>query len=483
MIKKTTIIFLLALAPLSNLFAQSDSVGAGYALKFKGIDGRYVDVGDNLNSLNFPFTIESWILLNTYPTPQQVIFSSDDSMIYSGFWLNINSAGQIILECGDNLGAGYQYRAGAVTTTSIPLNQWVHVAVVCNSIGHFQFYYNGVLQNSVLTDGTASIPSLFHNSGHGEIGDWLTLSAETPFRGQIDELRIWNTARTHTQIRQNMCSRISPTPDLVAYWRGTGSLTDAFVKDYALVPHDGIIVGGVTKVVSGAPVGDYSIASYGTLTGKIISVTDPSGDIFRVSAVTGDPNGVIVYGTDGAPYRTNGITTFPSHYFGVFCAENSSPATFKVSYQYSNATLGDNNEADARIFLKATDSSTKWMRTTPLPDTLNNVIVKMGLVTRGEFILNFITSPMLLSQQAPALPEAISAYPNPAHNYVVLSFSNLSEPVNAIRIVDLTGKVIREIQNPLNTSLNLDINNWNGGLYFAEAMTAKGNYFTRFIIQ
>lgn len=483
--KKILTILVLVFAPLLNLLAQTDSAGAGYSLKCTGPNRSYVDIGDNLNTLNFPFTIEAWINLSGYPNVEGSIFASDNTDIYSGFWFNVNKAGNLFIEFGDNVGSGQGDRRGFQTATILPLHQWIYVAAVCHSMTDIQLYFNGINQPREPTNGTSGATTVYHNSGNGQIGNWISISRETPFLGQIDELRIWNAARTINQILRNMCSRVAPDSDLAGYWRGSGSLKGKTVKDFALVPHDGTIAGAgaVRKVISGAPVGDYSIVR-SAFANRVLRLVDPSGDTFKVTQITGNPYFVFAYGVDQAPYRAGALNSFPNHYFGVFCAENKAPAGYRIIYIYSNASLNGNDEINARVFSKTTDSSSIWDKTGIKPDTIHNSITKQRLSTRGEYILNFLPSKSMLLKSVAAPNETLLAYPNPAHNNMLLSFSNIGEPVNVVRIVDLTGKVIREIRNPANNlSLNLDISNWNSGIYFAEAMTQKGNYFTRFLVQ
>ncbi len=93
--------------------------------------------------------------------------------------------------------------------------QWYHVAAVMTT-ANTQFYVNGSLIGTT-TNGLNS----------GITGVNLTLGTSNPaataeyFKGEIDEVRVWNTARTATQISTNKSTPIAnpaSTAGLVAYY-------------------------------------------------------------------------------------------------------------------------------------------------------------------------------------------------------------------------------------------------------------------------
>ena len=95
----------------------------------------------------------------------------------------------------------------------LPVNEWVHIAVVYNTVNKNRIYYkNGV---EVYRDQSAnSVVNLTSNCYIGRSFDgtrWLP--------GEISEVRIWNIERTAEQIADNPY-KVDPTSEgLVAYWK------------------------------------------------------------------------------------------------------------------------------------------------------------------------------------------------------------------------------------------------------------------------
>src|SRR6202042_3237609 len=120
---------------------------AGYALKFTNTNGSYVDLGDILDSVAFPCTIEAWINLGPEASHQETIFSSDNSSsVYSGIWVVVGGSA-VEADFGDGGVTASQDVRGYFTKTGLG-SGWVHVAVVCPGPKNFLFYFDGILQPS-----------------------------------------------------------------------------------------------------------------------------------------------------------------------------------------------------------------------------------------------------------------------------------------------------------------------------------------------
>ena len=98
---------------------------------------------------------------------------------------------------------------------SIPINEWVHVAVSVSADGTVKFYKNGQLFSSHW--GPLSTP----DSGPVNIGRQSPNTCACNLaNGSFDELRIWNTARSDQEISDNYNKILTGgTEGFLAYWK------------------------------------------------------------------------------------------------------------------------------------------------------------------------------------------------------------------------------------------------------------------------
>lgn len=130
------------------------------------------------------------------------------------------------------------------------LGRWQHWAFVSSKSGSFQrIYRNGKLEMSDATAGVFAHYSADLQIGGGSLGGAFA----SPFKGEIDEFRIWSVARSEEEIRLNMDCRISRPPStLWGYWRFDEAVGNA-VADLSGHGRNGILQGGAQLVVSSIP--------------------------------------------------------------------------------------------------------------------------------------------------------------------------------------------------------------------------------------
>ena len=137
-------------------------------------------------------------------------------------------AGDIVSKHQDPTDVNYLLRpnSGEITTTNgyyktpdiadINLNQTYHVAMVYDG-DTLKFYRDGCLMSKIPATG-----NLFQNSWETRIGYYAPqLYPNENFIGYINEVRIWNVARTQAQIQAYMNSSLpnpSTQPGLLAYY-------------------------------------------------------------------------------------------------------------------------------------------------------------------------------------------------------------------------------------------------------------------------
>jgi hypothetical protein len=138
--------------------------------------------------------------------------------------------------------AGSLFDAGTV-----PADVWTHIAATYNGVTHAH-YINGVLANSRAEAGALAVNTLGFRIGSDAAWDFVP-------QGDIDEVRLWNVARTGAEILANMNKGIqNGVPGLVAVWSLDGNADDA------VGGHHGAL-GGVTTLddfqVPAPPAGAY----------------------------------------------------------------------------------------------------------------------------------------------------------------------------------------------------------------------------------
>ncbi len=222
------------------------------------------------------FTVEAWVSISNNPAAEDCR-SIIGKHWQQAWWLGLCTVGGQPTLRSYLKGSG-SLRQGGV----IPPNVWTHVAVVFNGTRRFH-YVNGVLSG----DFPEAAP-LTTSASELRIGSDVAWQF-TP-AGGIDEVRLWNVARTQAQLRANINLPITaPQAGLVALWNFESGVTDA------VGPHDGSIQGaGVGALVIPAGLPCNNTATTLCLDGRfVVSATwstgpGSSGPGNRVACATTD---------------------------------------------------------------------------------------------------------------------------------------------------------------------------------------------------
>jgi len=195
------------------------------ALDFDG-SNDYVDLGEvTINFAKADFSIE--INIKTTAVGQGILIKNDGNTTWSSYEkaFYINSSGKPSF-----VGYGNSYIHG---NTAINDGEWHHIAVVWDYSGSGS---SGT--GKIYVDGTDDTHTSSYSAIHGdESGNTIKIGSpnygEAPnyFSGKASELRIWNKARTQTEIQANMNKSLTGSESgLVAYYKmndGSGtSLAD-----------------------------------------------------------------------------------------------------------------------------------------------------------------------------------------------------------------------------------------------------------------
>lgn len=159
----------------------------GKSILFNG-NNNYINI-PTLPSITAPYTVEFWFYPKTLGT-SQTLLSLRDINAYPRF--SLTASNKLLAYAGAE-----KYRYGAKTFTAADLNKWWHVTFVIAdsaSLTNWKVYLNGIDDSS--TTG-ANSGTYYEPSTSGVIGS--NISGEY-FSGKIDDVRIFNYARTPAQI-------------------------------------------------------------------------------------------------------------------------------------------------------------------------------------------------------------------------------------------------------------------------------------------
>ena len=167
-------------------------------------------------NLTNEITVEAWINADTWTANRQegvVVsnFNFSGAVGHEGFEIRVGDNGIVNFEVGIN-GSFLSYEAfsGNVMNTGT----WYHIAGTYD--GNFvRVYLNGVLQATTPIVGTmATSPLDLH------LGKQAQFPVGRFFDGQIDEVRIWNYAKTDVELQSRMNQILGGNePGLVAYYQ------------------------------------------------------------------------------------------------------------------------------------------------------------------------------------------------------------------------------------------------------------------------
>jgi hypothetical protein len=226
----------------SKAVAQAPPV-FGKALQFNETEASgFVDMGSsNELRVSEALTMEAWInptgtgMIINKEGEYEMFRTQDDAI----FWAIANSS------------PGWTSKSIQYEALS---DQWLHIAVVYDT-KDIKTYLNGVLFHS--------------HPGNGNIGDYHPTSnalfiggrqnnSAAKFHGLIDEVRIWNTARSGSQIQSTIADTLgslyysSADSGLIGYWRfdSTNYLGDGvtITPDRSFYGNDGYVYGDVKLV-------------------------------------------------------------------------------------------------------------------------------------------------------------------------------------------------------------------------------------------
>lgn len=379
----------------TTIFAAFENT-VNHALSFAGnID--YVAFGAAPGLGAARFTLETWFKrtgagspVNTgtggivaIPLITKGRSGAEGSILDMNYFLGISAFGNVLTadfeEGSTGSSPGLNHPVFGVTP--VLDNVWYHATATYDG-NEWRLYLNGVLERSVIVGQPPQANSILHaaiatalNSDGEPRGAGGVI--EGFFAGIIDEARIWNYARTGEQIRQAMCRKLSGNENgLLGYWR-LDETSGAAVLDFTGNLIDGAIISPaqtVSRVYSGAALGDVSAYDYNASQGFSASLSHPDGDKLSAATTAGSIKGIQVYRADADALRPG--TNLPpelasisqERYWGVFVAGGNPQYT--VIYDYSGYPgVNPHSENQLRLAYRDDHSVDNWVDVVVFPNT------------------------------------------------------------------------------------------------------------------
>lgn len=322
--------------------AGGEVKGPGYALTFDGVDD-YVALDDSFDQAGQfeQITIEAWV--NT-------------SAKGGG---NVNDQGAIIDFDGNEYFSLYidkkNGRVGFRTTDvdetvndleskdKVNDGEWHHIAAVYNGSDKI-IYIDGKESASVANahsgNSLGTGETRFGFIGEGSKADSHNGSRKSYFfEGSLDDVRLWNTARSQEEIRSTLTEKLSGNESNLLYYFNFDEGVDGIATD-KVSGVSGTLSADLQSagwVASGVYMGDQSSYTYDAAE---YTYSIPGKGAVTVTITDGKPEGIHIYYVGETPNDTtlpDGITSMEGYYWGVYVMGNTK---YTLTYDYSDYTGG-----------------------------------------------------------------------------------------------------------------------------------------------
>jgi hypothetical protein len=269
--------------------------GTNMSMTLNGTN-QYVQVpDDDTLDMAATLTVEAWVWPDNLGSAYAIVGKGyGDGGNNTEFLFNIHGDQTLVFH---GVGTGWKSSASTIPTAQ----QWYHVAVTLSG-GTLTFYINGQFA------GSQGFGAISAGTGDLYIGKQGS-TAGNYFDGKIDDVRLWNVARTQAQIQEYMHRDNAPGTSLVGYWKFDNSNG----ADSSSASNNGTPEGSPSFSATTAPIADPAVLGAHSEIGatwsadnsnssSIMTVTD--GDI-------SDPDRII-FGHDNGSITSPNTTDVPA---------------------------------------------------------------------------------------------------------------------------------------------------------------------------
>ena len=347
---------ILAMALPQTAYAQ----GGGNALNFDG-NGIYIDAGQVLSSPSNAWTYSAWFNGDVVVVNNAMIMELEDNG--GGEFVGIGLVSE-----NPNFKIFSNGKTPSTSNTNPEVGVWYHIVLVWDE-SEFILYVNGQLDYSVTPSSTTFMSGL-DQTRMGYSSEFPTADpSQTSFDGRLDEVRIWDVARTQSQIRDWMhkTEDLNDQTGLVSVWHlNESSVSSPGHAIDSKGTNNGAYNGGMTDddcVTSTAPFGTK---------GKFVATqiqtnVGPTGGQIKVS-ITSTPSdannlGVYQFGSLASAPVTAG-ETFPNGFNKrsniVWGVTERGAVTATLVFDYSQQP-GVSDPSTIEILKRDDANDTSWL--------------------------------------------------------------------------------------------------------------------------
>ncbi len=312
-------------------------------LDFDGVDD-FVSIANSASlTMSTTMTLEAWFKADAFPNLTQMIFNKEGE-----YEVAVRSDGSLQWAIAQADNSWTWHNTGYIVTTGV----WTHVAVCYNS-GVVTTYVNG---HSVHSEAiTGPIGDVYPAMNELRIGG-RSNAANAHFDGAIDDVRVWNVARTQAQVQASMAATlVGNETGLVGYYK-FDEQGGTVVTDGSTSGNNGTFGGGNATYYPMRvqySTGENTPLVINAATGVLTNDRDVDGDTLTVTHLNGNAAaiGVPTTITSGATVTLNADGSFtynPGTAFDSLAAGSTASDSFTYTISDGN---GGTETAAARILI------------------------------------------------------------------------------------------------------------------------------------
>ena len=361
------------------------SSAVGNALNFDGVND-VVSV-PNSNDVNFAgnnanFTLEAWVKINAGASSINTIIgkkSPGGGTAGYSFYINSWSTSdrKLVLETTNGV---------AVSNNAVPSNTWTHVAVAVSN-GTATFYINGVDAGGAGAVGPTVTTTTLNIGAFGS-GSYFN------FSGSLEEVRIWDVARSNAEILNNKDLSVTGQPGLKLYYK-FNSTTGTVAKDNGPLALDGAL-------------NNFALA--GATSNWLMSSFMDTASILGTSTICANSTSVLTHPVAGGTWASSDTNVATINQNGVVSSVVPGTSTISYTYALNNCQFSDTfnisivaapvitgttsvGQGEAITLSASTTaaSSNAWVSSNPSVATVSSLGVVSGL-TIGSTTITYTNS-------------------------------------------------------------------------------------------